>query len=405
MKVLFSNAKKNNTSRFYFFLAFINAVRSYYEIFLKSERVGKMVQSGGCCSDDFREVFHINIKKRVRSLPDIDSLKISKDTVISLWMSKFDAIYRGQDQDQDNSNRRLSKSNYLSTSAELIMSKEQLYDMFQNILTIKKFEHQMIFNSAQLDNNDEQAATIRRELDGRMKQAESLQRQRGLMPKFVHKEMDPLYVDELKKSINDLMSNLESLPVRGGSEQKPLRSKRGASHSRHTSGSGGNSSGLHSSNKSLHSDGNFDDNEPGLSKLAFVLNFNVNITCKEVRGLKSIPTNRIVYCTMEVEGGEKYRTEHAEAGKPVWESLAEFPTNQILPIIKVKLYMENPGILSLDDNKLGKLSLQIDPTFNKTNWWIDMIKAKNTSADELKVKLDIRMEKPQNLKMCGYVFV
>ncbi|CAF5143827.1 unnamed protein product, partial [Rotaria sp. Silwood1] len=27
-----------------------------------------------------------------------------------------------------------------------------------------------------LDNNDEQAATIRRELDGRMKQAESLQR-------------------------------------------------------------------------------------------------------------------------------------------------------------------------------------------------------------------------------------
>jgi hypothetical protein len=30
----------------------------------------------------------------------------------------------------------------------------------------------------QLDNNDEQAATIRRELDGRMKQAESLQRVR-----------------------------------------------------------------------------------------------------------------------------------------------------------------------------------------------------------------------------------
>jgi hypothetical protein len=224
------------------------------------------------------------------------------------------------------------------------------------------------------------------------------------MPKFVHKEMDTLYVDELKKSINDLMSNLESLPVRGGSEQKPLRSKRGASHTRHPS-SGGSSSGMHSSNKSLHNDGNSEDNEPGLSKLAFVLNFNVNITCKEVRGLKSIPTNRIVYCTMEVEGGEKYRTEHAEAGKPVWESLAEFPTNQILPIIKVKLYMENPGILSLDDNKLGKLSLQIDPTFNKTNWWINMIKLKNTLTDELQVKLDIRMEKPQNLKMCGYVSI
>ncbi|CAF0903505.1 unnamed protein product [Rotaria sordida] len=383
--------------------AFINAVRSYYEVFLKSERVGKLVQSGGSCSDDFRDVFRINIEKRVRSLPDIDSLKISKDTVLALWMSKFDAIYRGQDQDQDNANSRISKSSYMSTSAELIMSKEQLYDMFQNILSIKKFEHQMIFNSAQLDNNDEQAATIRRELDGRMKQAESLQRQRGLMPKFIHKEMDSLYVDELKKSINDLMSNLESLPVRGGSEQKFLRSKRSNSHNRHGSSSG-SSSLLYSSNKSLYNESNFEDNDAGLSKLAFVLNFNVNITCKEVRGLKSIPTNRIVYCTMEVEGGEKYRTEHAEAGKPVWESLAEFPTNQILPIVKVKLFMENPGLLSLDDNKLGKLSLQIDPTFNKTNWWIDMIKCKYTSNEQLKVKLDVRMEKPQNLKMCGWCY-
>ncbi|CAF3104157.1 unnamed protein product, partial [Rotaria sp. Silwood2] len=154
------------------------------------------------------------------------------------------------------------------------------------------------YNSAQLDNNDEQAATIRRELDGRMKQAESLQRQRGLMPKFVHKEMDSLYVDELKKSINDLMINLESLPVRGGSEQKLLRSKRSTSHNRHGSSSN-NSSNLYSSNKSLYNESNFEDNDSGLSKLAFILNFNVNITCKEVRGLKSIPTNRIVYCTME----------------------------------------------------------------------------------------------------------
>jgi hypothetical protein len=227
------------------------------------------------------------------------------------------------------------------------------------------------------------------------------------MPKFVHKEMDTLYVDELKKTINDLMSNLESLPVRGGSDQKPIKSKRGTGHGRNPS-AGSSSSGFNSSIRSTQNDGtnHLDDNEPGLSKLAFVLNFNVNITVKEVRGLKSVPTNRIVYCTMEVEGGEKYRTEHAEAGKPVWESLAEFPTNQILPIIKVKLYMENPGILSLDDNKLGKLTLQIDPTFNKTNWWTNMIKSKSASnEDKLEVKLDIRMEKPQNLKMCGYVSI
>lgn len=46
--------------------AFQNAVQSYYDVFLKSERVIKMVQSGACSQYDFREVFRNNIEKRVR---------------------------------------------------------------------------------------------------------------------------------------------------------------------------------------------------------------------------------------------------------------------------------------------------------------------------------------------------
>lgn len=33
------------------------------------------------------------------------------------------------------------------------------------------------------------------------------------MPKFVLKEMECLYIDEVRSSINQLMANLESLPV------------------------------------------------------------------------------------------------------------------------------------------------------------------------------------------------
>lgn len=46
--------------------AFQNAVQSYFEVFLRSERVLKIVQSGACSQHDFREVFRNNIEKRVR---------------------------------------------------------------------------------------------------------------------------------------------------------------------------------------------------------------------------------------------------------------------------------------------------------------------------------------------------
>ena len=67
-----------------------------------------------------------------------------------------------------------------------------------------------------MDSADEQAAAIRRELDGRMQRVTEMERNRKLMPKFVLKEMESLYIEELKSSINLLMANLESLPVSKG---------------------------------------------------------------------------------------------------------------------------------------------------------------------------------------------
>ena len=159
--------------------ALTNAVRSYYEVFLKSDRVAKMVGAGGCTASDFRDVFKNNIEKRVRSLPEIDGL--SKETVLSSWMTKFDSIFRYNEEHSNTkliAARRHSRTHLNQGTSECILSKDQLYEMFQNILGVKKFEHQLIFNATQLDNVDEQAATIRRELDSRMKQTENIQKVR-----------------------------------------------------------------------------------------------------------------------------------------------------------------------------------------------------------------------------------
>lgn len=190
--------------------AFQNAVQSFFEVFLKSDRVANMVNSGACSTLDFREVFRNNIEKRVRSLPEIDGL--SKETVLTSWMTKFDAIFRG-----DEDTRKPQSRMQHNIASELILSKEQLYDMFQTILSIKKFEHQLLYNALQLDSADEQAAAIRRELDGRLQKVAEMEKNRKLMPKFVVKEMECLYLEELRASINLLMANLESLPVNKGS--------------------------------------------------------------------------------------------------------------------------------------------------------------------------------------------
>lgn len=122
--------------------AFILSVESYCDVFLSSDRITNLVKSGGCSSHDLRELFRNSIEKRVRRLPDVEG--ISRETVISSWLAKYDAIYRG-DEDPRRSNARMNAANMDS-----YLSKDHLYETFQGIMDVPKYEHQILYNACQV---------------------------------------------------------------------------------------------------------------------------------------------------------------------------------------------------------------------------------------------------------------
>lgn len=159
-----------------------------------------------------------------------NQLLANKDAILNTWLIKFESIIREDPAECSSSGappapsvRPAGDTGSAAPGAgphQAGMSKEQLYQMFQNILNIKKFEHQLLYNALQLDSSDEQAAAIRRELDGRVARIAELERNKKLLPKFVLKEMESLYIEESRMSVNKLMVNLDSLPVMKGTSSE-----------------------------------------------------------------------------------------------------------------------------------------------------------------------------------------
>ncbi|XP_075258532.1 calcium-dependent secretion activator 2-like isoform X2 [Convolutriloba macropyga] len=382
--------------------AFFNAVNHYNDTFLKSSRIEKLVKCGGISAHDFREVFKKMIEKRVASLPDIEGL--SKETVLNSWLTKYDVITRGEEGSK-------MATRLTAPLSETALGKEELYNMFQGVLGIKRYEHQQLYSLMQLDSADEQSSVIRKELNARKQYAEGLAKTKKL-PKFLHKGMDQMFMEEISSQIQMLMHNLDCLPVSASRGQDRTATGRPS----------GFSTVLRTKktpNALLDGTG---DQDVRLCKSDIALSFYVEVTVVEVQNLKNVNGGKIVFCTMEIEGDKRLQTDHAEANKPQWDTLGEFTTSQPLPVLKVRLFTEATQFYQLDDKELGRVVLTINPNFNsnKMSQWFDMEdlvggggKAKkgkgegqqdDDSQEPLKVKLKILMDRPQNIKNCGYLY-
>jgi len=357
-----------------------NAVRSYQDSFLCSDRVAKMVNSGGYSSNDFREVFKANIEKRVRNLPEIEGL--SKETVLSSWMAKFDAIYRGDDEQKKTPTRLAG-----TATSELILSKDQLYEMFQTILCVKKYEHIILFNACQLDNADEQAACIRRELQSRRKQLEGTMKIKLTMPKFIIKGMENSYIEEQKATINQLMMNLEQFPVgKTGSEGKNALYK------------------MKKAQTTAITMMDVQQESDAVTEKIVTQPLPLQVIVSEARGLGSLPPNRIIFVVMEIDN-DKLQTEPAEASRPVWESHAEWHVNQPLPELRLRLLYQDKSLFALDDHKeLAKLVLSPHCGMKDGYDWYQMTSPKGWSGEQIDIRVSVKFEKPHNVKKSGYLY-
>lgn len=122
--------------------AFNSAVGSFYKTVLMSREVTKVVEGAGWSVGDFTEVFKKCIQEHIGALPDFKN--ISKQTLLDAWMERVELIFRGETE------KRMLPIYSSPTLEDTKLGREQLFEMFQKVLKVRRRQHQILFNLMQV---------------------------------------------------------------------------------------------------------------------------------------------------------------------------------------------------------------------------------------------------------------
>ena len=134
-------------------VAIQEAMRIYHETVLMSSDVAGLIRAGGWKVENFTGVFRAMLP---RMLSNLELDESTETRVTTVWLQRFSAICRTEPglSHQDASSSCIS----VGPSCEMVLTPEQLYEVFQSVLRVKRFEHQILFNQCQVklhssDNN------------------------------------------------------------------------------------------------------------------------------------------------------------------------------------------------------------------------------------------------------------
>ncbi|KAA3681724.1 calcium-dependent secretion activator [Paragonimus westermani] len=414
--------------------AFRSAISDFYDVVLESDRIASMVKSGSCSMYDIREIFITNVDRRFQHQQTIEGM--TRESVISAWKIKFDQICRGGERPCP-----VAMKLAVPQPETVAPTKEQQYEMLMRTLSVEKYEHQVLYNACQLDNADEQAAELRRELSERLALIERMAKDRSC-PKLVHKEMESQYIEEERLRVNELIRRVNSIPVlknfssSGSISQRrfhknPIRSIlphrteevracKSDQELHKEADLWSKQCGLQSSSladrglsSSLLSDrlGSCKDtfatayHGQGISREAVRMSFDLEVLIHQLRNIRHLSGAKKLYCTVELDGtADRKRTEAVEATKPIWNTAAEFQTYQPLPVVKLKLYKECSGPLTLDDKELGKIILRPTWASPRMPTWLRLQPTKHC-PEILEIQLSTSMQRPTNCKYANYCWI
>jgi hypothetical protein len=116
----------------------------YHETVLMNPDVAALIKAGGWMIDDFTSVFEVMLSRLLIKLNPYES---TETRIKRVWLQKFDILLRGE---TVVIHQEPSGGSRLSTCGEMQLTTEQLYDMFQSILGVKRFEHQILYRVCQV---------------------------------------------------------------------------------------------------------------------------------------------------------------------------------------------------------------------------------------------------------------